>query len=81
MPTDIKADLVLDAKGKSCPGPIIALKKAMKTLTPSQILEVQATDSGANADFKAWVEESGHTLLANYQENGVFVFFIQKAEA
>lgn len=81
MPLDINADKLLDAKGKSCPGPIIALKKAMKTLNPGQILEVQATDSGAKADFKAWTEESGHTLLTSYQENGVFTFFIQKGEA
>lgn len=39
----------LDAKGLSCPMPIVRTKKAMDTMGSGQVLEVQATDRGALA--------------------------------
>ena len=80
MAQEIKVDQVLDAKGKSCPGPVIALKKAMKNLEIGQVLEVQATDPGSVPDFKAWADETGHTLLSHTAGNGVFTFYLRKEE-
>ncbi len=80
MPQEFKIAQVLDARGKSCPGPIIALRKAMKTIEPDQVLEVQATDPGSVADFKAWTEETGHLLLDTKIANGVYTYYIQKTE-
>ena len=80
MSQTIKADQLLDARGKSCPGPIIALRKAFKTLEVGQVLEVQATDPGSVPDFKAWTEETGHTLLDHSAANGVFTFYVRKEE-
>ena len=80
MTQEIKVDQVLDAKGKSCPGPVIALKKAMKNLEIGQVLEVQATDPGSVPDFKAWADETGHTLLNHTASNGVFTFYLRKEE-
>ena len=80
MSQGIKVDQVLDAKGKSCPGPVIALRKAVKNLEIGQVLEVQATDPGSVPDFKAWTDETGHTLLNHTASNGVFTFYIRKEE-
>lgn len=43
---EIKVDVVLDAKGRACPMPIVKNKKEM-------LLEVQATDSRFTVDMKA----------------------------
>ncbi len=51
----IKANLLLDAKGLSCPMPIVKTKKAMKDLEAGQVMEVQATDKGSKADIQAWL--------------------------
>lgn len=59
----IKTDNVLDAKNVACPLPIIKTKKAMKDLSPGQVIEVQATDEGSTADLKAWAESSGNHYL------------------
>jgi tRNA 2-thiouridine synthesizing protein A len=73
------ANKVLDAKGLSCPMPIVKTKKAMDELESGQILEVHATDKGAKNDLKAWAQAVGHELLADTEENGVLKFWIKKA--
>jgi tRNA 2-thiouridine synthesizing protein A len=80
MTLPLQPDQVLDAKGLSCPGPIIALRKALKTVQVGQILEVQATDPASMPDFKAWAEETGHSLLAAEKTNGIYVYLIRKEE-
>lgn len=36
----IKVDMTVDAKGLSCPMPIVRTKKAINELQPGQVLEV-----------------------------------------
>jgi len=74
----MKADKTLDAKGLSCPMPIVKTKKAINELESGQILEVVTTDKGSKSDISAWVKSTGHDLLDVKEENGEFTFFIQK---
>lgn len=75
----MKSSLQLDAKGLSCPMPIVKTKKAIDTLMPGEVLEVQVTDKGALADIPAWSKAGGHIILDQSEEAGVITFFIQKA--
>ena len=76
---NMKSNLQLDAKGLSCPMPIVKTKKAMDTLTSGEILEVQVTDKGALTDIPAWAKAGGHTILDKSEDAGVITFYIQKA--
>ena len=69
----------LDAKGMLCPMPVISVKRAIKDLQRGQVLAVSATDKGACRDVPAWAEQTGHTLLEQTEENGVYTFYIEKA--
>lgn len=75
----MEATKMLDAKGLSCPMPIVRTKKAMDELQTGDVLEVHATDKGSVKDIAAWVNGSGHELLKSEEENGVFKYWIQKA--
>lgn len=75
----MEATRKLDAKGLSCPMPIVRTKKAMDELQSGDILEVHATDKGSVKDIAAWVNSSGHELLKSVEENGIFKYWIQKA--
>ncbi|AMQ20855.1 sulfurtransferase TusA family protein [Anoxybacillus geothermalis] len=75
----IKVDMTVDAKGLSCPMPIVRTKKAINELQPGQVLEVQATDKGSKADIKAWAESTGHQYLGTIEENGVLKHYIRKS--
>jgi tRNA 2-thiouridine synthesizing protein A len=74
----MKVDIKVDAKGLSCPMPIVKTKKAMDELASGQVIEVQTTDKGAKNDLTAWANNSGHKLLNHKEENGVFIFWIEK---
>lgn len=73
------ADKVLDAKGLNCPLPILKAKKALKDMTPGQILQVLSTDPGSIADFQAFSRTTGNELVEHKEEGGVYDFLIKKA--
>ncbi|WP_027409844.1 sulfurtransferase TusA family protein [Anoxybacteroides tepidamans] len=70
---------IVDAKGLSCPMPLVKTKKAIDGLASGQVLEVQTTDKGAKSDLSAWAQASGHKLIDMKEGNGVFTFWIEKA--
>ncbi|MFB5663551.1 sulfurtransferase TusA family protein [Alteribacillus sp. HJP-4] len=74
----MKSDKVLNAEGLACPMPVVKTKKEMDQLETGQILEVRATDKGAEADMAAWAKSSGHDLVHQEKNNGILSFWIQK---
>ncbi|ASS91177.1 sulfurtransferase TusA family protein [Aeribacillus pallidus] len=74
----MNVEKVLDAKGLSCPMPVVKTKKAMDELTSGQVLEVQTTDKGAKSDLPAWAQASGHKVIDIKEENGILTFWIEK---
>ncbi|OAT72133.1 sulfurtransferase TusA family protein [Parageobacillus thermoglucosidasius] len=75
----VRVDMTVDAKGLSCPMPIVKAKKAINGLQPGQVLEVQATDKGSKADIQAWAESTGHQYLGTIEEGNVLRHYIRKA--
>jgi len=47
--TTIQAEKIVDARGTSCPGPILAAKKGIPGVSVGGVMEVQATDSGTRS--------------------------------
>ncbi len=72
------ADTLLDVKGMACPLPVLRANKALRALAPGERLRVLATDRAAVADFQAFCRETGHDLVAQGEEAGVFSFTIRK---
>ena len=79
--TSFKEDKLLDARGLLCPMPVVKAGREMKSLAEGQVLKVLATDRGAIADFPAWAEDTGNTLLDWRDEQGVLVFYLRKGES
>ena len=71
-------DRELDARGLSCPLPILKTKKTLNELNSGQVLKVVATDPGSVKDMQAFSNQTGHPLLSSTEENRAFVFFLQK---
>jgi tRNA 2-thiouridine synthesizing protein A len=55
---DIAAQV--DARGLSCPMPIVKTALATKSLAPGSLVEVLATDPGSQKDFVAWCRSTGN---------------------
>ena len=72
------ADLVVDARGTSCPGPILAAKKAIGGVPVGGVMEVMATDSGTLKDIPAWSKKMGHEYLGSFEDAGYLRLFLKK---
>ncbi|MBT8361598.1 MAG: sulfurtransferase TusA family protein [Deltaproteobacteria bacterium] len=75
---DVTANSVLDAKGLSCPMPLLRTKKEIGKLAGGEILQVDGTDPGSRNDIPGWCERAGHEYLGEKEESGYFSFFIKK---
>jgi tRNA 2-thiouridine synthesizing protein A len=69
----------VDAKGQSCPGPLVSLARALKDAQPGELFELLATDPGSKSDVPSWAEISGNELLETGEEDGIFHYVIRKA--
>jgi tRNA 2-thiouridine synthesizing protein A len=72
-------DKEFDASGLSCPLPILKTKKALADMTSGQVLKLIATDRGSVKDMQAYADQTGNTLLATDEANGVFTFYMKKS--
>ncbi|MEP1472020.1 MAG: sulfurtransferase TusA family protein [Halieaceae bacterium] len=68
----------LDATGLLCPMPLLKAKRALNAMASGETLRVTATDQGSVRDFQVFAEQSGHTLLATDESEGVYVHILQK---
>ena len=74
----IQATSRVDARGLSCPMPIVRTAQAMKTLESGAILEVLATDPGSTKDFAAWCRATGNELLEQSVDGTEYRFVIRR---
>jgi tRNA 2-thiouridine synthesizing protein A len=68
----------VDAKGQSCPGPLVSLAKAIKGASSGDLVELLATDPGSKSDVPSWAELSGNELLEATEAEGVYRYVVRK---
>ncbi len=68
----------VDARGLACPMPIVKTAQAIAGMASGELLEVLATDAGSTKDFAAWSRTTGHELVEQSEEGGVFRFVLRK---
>ena len=70
----------VDARGQSCPGPLVTLAKALEGSARGDLLELLATDPGSRSDVPSWATISGNQLLESDElEDGTFRYVVRKA--
>ena len=75
---EMKADVILDVKGFTCPMPVLKTKKAIDGMGSGETLEVIATDPASKADIPAFLSRLGHELVKADEKDGIFFFLIKK---
>ena len=76
--TTLEIAAQVDARGLSCPMPIVRTAQAVKPLHPGAIVEVLATDPGSAKDFVAWCRSTGNELVEQSVDGAVFRFVIRR---
>jgi tRNA 2-thiouridine synthesizing protein A len=69
----------VDAKGLSCPMPIVRTAQHMKTVPSGAHVELLATDAGSVKDVAAWSRSTGNALMEQSVDGGVYRFVIRRA--
>ncbi|MDH5479212.1 MAG: sulfurtransferase TusA family protein [Nitrosomonas sp.] len=73
-----KINKELDARGLTCPLPILRTKQSLAEMTSGEVLKIIATDPGAAIDFQVFAEQTGNTLLSMSETDNEFTFFLKK---
>jgi tRNA 2-thiouridine synthesizing protein A len=68
----------VDARGQSCPGPLVTLFRALKDAGEGQVFELLATDPGSVSDVPSWAKLTGNELIESSEQDGVFRYLIRK---
>jgi tRNA 2-thiouridine synthesizing protein A len=68
----------VDARGLSCPMPIVKTAQAIRTIASGDLVEVLATDPGSVKDFAAWSRTTGNELVEQSVDGGVFRFVVRR---
>jgi tRNA 2-thiouridine synthesizing protein A len=68
----------VDARGQSCPGPLVTLARALKDAASGDLFELLATDPGSKSDVPSWATLTGNELLEAGESGGEFRYTIRK---
>ena len=74
----LTANKVVDARGTSCPGPLLEAKKAIGTIASGEIMEVLSADEGTKRDIPKWAGKKGHEYMGTVEESGFFKIYLRK---
>jgi tRNA 2-thiouridine synthesizing protein A len=69
---------LIDARGLSCPMPIVKTAQAMRLLEPGHAVELLATDAGSVKDVAAWCRTTGNILIEQTSDGAVYRFVIRR---
>ncbi len=75
---EANAAMELNACGLQCPGPIVAVKQRLDTMSQGQVLRVTASDAGFYKDLPAWCTSTGNQLLDLRKEDGNVIGLVRK---
>jgi TusA-related sulfurtransferase len=71
-------DHVVDAKGLSCPMPIVKLSQAMTAANVGETVEVIATDTAFGPDIQAWCRKTGQELVQLAEGEEIVTALVKK---
>ena len=76
----IKPHYVADARGSSCPGPLLEAKKGIGKVPKGGVLEIKSNDTGTKNDLPVWAKKAGHKFLGYLEVPGYDRIFIQRGK-
>jgi TusA-related sulfurtransferase len=78
MSETIQADVTIDARGATCPGPLMDLIGKMKTADVGTVIELQTSDNSSATDVPEWVDKAGHELVDVVDQGDYTSLYVEK---
>jgi tRNA 2-thiouridine synthesizing protein A len=76
--TVLEIAIQVDARGLSCPMPIVKTAQAAKTVPSGALIELLATDAGSVKDVAAWSKATGNELVEQSVDGAVYRFVVRR---
>ncbi len=70
----------VDAKGVKCPGPIVKVDEAVKSVAVGEEVQVEATEKAFLSDVEVWCQRTGNELKSLSEKDGVIYATIVKRD-
>ena len=70
----------VDAKGLKCPGPIVKVDEAVKSVPVGEEVQVEATEKAFFSDVNVWCQRTGNELKSLSEKDGVIYATIVKRD-
>ena len=74
----VEITVTVDARGLSCPMPIVRTAQAVRPLPSGSVVELLATDPGSVKDVAAWCRSTGNELVDQSVDAGVYRFVLRR---
>ena len=71
----------VDAKGFKCPGPIVKVDEAVKSVSVGEEVQVEATEKAFFSDVNVWCQRTGNELKSLAEKDGIIYATIVKRDA
>ena len=71
----------VDAKGLKCPGPIVQVDEAVKSVSVGEEVQVEATEKAFRSDIEVWCQRTGNELKSLSEKDGVIYATVVKRDA
>jgi tRNA 2-thiouridine synthesizing protein A len=74
---DYDADLTIDSRGATCPGPLMDLIGKVKETDPGIVIELLTSDSSSSHDVPEWVDETPHEYLGTVEDDDFWRIYVE----
>jgi tRNA 2-thiouridine synthesizing protein A len=74
----VEISQLIDARGLSCPMPIVKTAQTVRGLPSGTVVELLATDAGSVKDVAAWCKSTGNELIDSSSDGVVYHFVIRR---
>lgn len=71
----MKADEILDVKGKTCPMPVLMARKKIKEMKSGRILEIIGDFPPGKCNVETFLNTNGHQILEIQEDHGIYHIF------
>ena len=71
----------VDAKGLKCPGPIVQVDEAIKSASPGEEVQIEATEKAFYSDIQVWCQRTGNELKLLTEKDDIIYATVVKREA
>ncbi|MCF6287921.1 MAG: sulfurtransferase TusA family protein [Proteobacteria bacterium] len=69
--------IFIDAKGLTCPQPLLLVKQASMQINAGKVLLLEATDSHTGLDLEVWCQRFGHAIIKTQQDHDIYRFWLR----